>query len=102
MVTSRVWFTAEQKADLGQPTSPRSRRTNSTPSSRGSINGTEKPWTSKRSPIGCTRCCSDQLNPPAHFRRSDCFSDFPKAVVQVRAEQAKAVRQTEDELVIAL
>src|SRR5690606_29903701 len=49
-----------------QQTSPRSRRTNSTPSHCGLTSDPEKPWTSRPRPIGCTRCCSDQLNPPPH------------------------------------
>lgn len=34
-------------------------RPNSTPSPCGSISDPEKPWTSKRRPIGYRRCCDD-------------------------------------------
>ena len=46
------------------------------------MNGLEKPWTSKHRPIGCTRCCDDQLNspgkPPSDERSS---KEFPDAYV---------------------
>lgn len=37
-----------------------------------------KPWTSKRPPIGCPRCCSDQLNPPPLFRYSAAVAQSRK------------------------
>jgi hypothetical protein len=52
-----------------KPTSPMSRRTNSTPSPCGSISDPEKPWTSKRRPIGYRRCCDGRLNVLAHSGR---------------------------------
>ncbi|TIS99961.1 MAG: IS30 family transposase [Mesorhizobium sp.] len=62
-----------------QQTSPRSRRPNSTMSLCGSTRDRENPWTSKRRPIGCRRCCSDRLNPPPHSGRSSTFWEFLKA-----------------------
>ena len=34
----------------------------------GSINVRERPWTSKRQPIDCKRCCTDRLNAHLNLR----------------------------------